>query len=151
MLEVFFIMSKIDFDTTTMIKPAKKVNHKFKISEFPKTYLSANIKDQIETVKTYYKVLDTPKEKSTKVCRSKSPIKLAFKRKVSFNFKSRSSSRIITSESNKVKCYFSKRRETFNKHHVGVADENRKFISVEGNGILNLLKVSSGILRNKIT
>src|SRR5574343_659097 len=94
---ISFIM-KITDSLSQFLKSPEKRSNRFRTSHFPKVYLGEEYKTKLETIKAYYKTLDTPTDSHKKIQKSRSPVKIFHPHQVKFAFRSHSSSKLLSLE-----------------------------------------------------
>jgi hypothetical protein len=91
---------KITESLSQFLKSPEKRNHRFRTSHYPKVYLGEEFKSKIDTIKAYYKCLDTPTDSHKKLRNSRSPVKVSQIRHLNFAFRSHSSSKLLREDIN---------------------------------------------------
>lgn len=86
---------KITDSLSQFLKSPEKRSNRFRTSHFPKVYLGEEFKSKINTIKAYYKILDTPTDSHKKIQKSRSPVKISHPNPIKFAFRSHSSSKLL--------------------------------------------------------
>ena len=86
---------KVTDSLSQFLKSPEKSSNRFRTSHFPKLYLGEEFKSKINTIKAYYKILDTPTDSHKKIIKSRSPVKISHPNHIKFGFRSHSSSKLL--------------------------------------------------------
>lgn len=81
-------------ESLSLFPSPTKSNHHFRTSHYPIKYQDSVTFAQIKSIRAYYHLLQSPSDNPKPVPQSKSPIKIHRKSRVSFAFRSYSSSKL---------------------------------------------------------
>jgi hypothetical protein len=132
-------------EKSNLVQLLQKKVSKYKTSHFPKVYIAPDIADQIETVKAYYKMLQTPPERPPKVGRVKSPIKIKTPNRVDFNFRSNSCAKIFYLDNPQRKSLEIPRNFSTSKSNSSFLDAStrKKIKSMDTYGLSTFVRIAS--------